>query len=83
MIGAIASATDILTYFRRNTLKYTHGEHATQEIEEFKNFIVDNASKLSLKMIGYLRLVNALDPFVNKSMLYYIMFLELCNFKFT
>ena len=82
LIGAIALATDIPTDFRGNTLKYTHGEHATQEIEEFKTFIVENTSKLSLKTIGYLRLINALDPFVNQSIFYYIRFLELYNFEF-
>lgn len=83
VIGAIALATDIPTDFRGNTLKCTYGEYATQEIEKFKAFVSENTSELSLKTIGYLKLINALDPFVNKSIFYYIRFLELYNSNFT
>jgi len=83
LIGAIALATGIPTDFRGNTLKCTHGEYATQEIEKFKIFIGESTSELSLKTLGYLRLINALDPFVNKSIFYYIRSLELHNSEFT
>lgn len=83
MIGAIALATDIPTDFRGNTLKSTYGEYAAQEVEKFKTFIIESTSELSLKTIGYLKLINALDPFVNKSIFYYIKSLELYNSEFT
>jgi hypothetical protein len=83
MIGAIALATDIPTDFRGNTLKSTYGVYAIEEIVKFKTFIEENTSELSLKTLGYLRLINALDPSVNKSIFYYIRFLELYSSEFT
>jgi hypothetical protein len=83
LIGAIALATGIPTDFRGNTLKRTHGEYATQEIEKFRTFIEESTSELSLRTLGYLRLINALDPFVNKSIFYYTRSLELHNSDFT
>jgi|SRR5665648_169786 len=83
LIGAIALATGIPTDFRGNTLESTHGEYALQEIEKFKISIVENSSELSLKTKGYLRLINALDPFVNKAIFYYVRSIELNNFEFT
>ncbi|WMJ77793.1 MULTISPECIES: hypothetical protein [unclassified Sedimentibacter] len=83
MIGAIALSTDIPTDFRGNTLKSTCDEYAIQEIEKFKTFIEENTSELSLKTLGYLRLINALDPFINKSIFYYTRSLELYSSEFT
>ncbi len=82
LIGAIALATDTSSGFRGNTLKYIRGEYATKEIEVFKTFVGENNSELSSKIQGYLKLINALDPFVNQVIYYYAKYLELFDSNF-
>lgn len=83
LIGAIALSTGIPTDFRGCTLNYTYGKFTESKIKEFKSYVIDDKSELSFKTIGYLKLINALDPFVNKSIYYYKRSLELLNSNFT
>lgn len=82
MIGAISLATGIPTDFRGRTLNRTQGEEASLKIEEFNTFIEERNSELNLKVLGYLRLINALDPFVNRSIFYFVKFLDLNRLDF-
>lgn len=82
LIGAIALATNTPTDFRGNRLRHLYVEHGSQEIKDFKASILECHSKLSLKTIGYLRLINALDPCVHKAIFYYVRSLELSEFGF-
>jgi len=83
LIGAIALATGTPTDFRGHTLRNIYGKLTESKIEEFKSHVIDDKSELSLKTIGYLKLINALDPFVNKSIFYYTRSLELFESDFT
>lgn len=83
LIGAIALSTGRPTEFRGTTLSNIYYERAHEEIEFFKNKITDNVSDLSMKTFGYLKLINSLDPYVNKIIFYYIRFLELDSSTFT
>lgn len=83
LIGAIVLATQVPTDFRGDKLNYTYGEHAKENIRKFKGSVKENASELERKILGYLKLINALDPSVNKAIFYYIRALELKKFEFT
>lgn len=83
LIGAIALATGRPTDFRGTMLSSIYGEKVSHEIDIFKNQIEENTSVLSMKTIGYLKLINSLDPFVNKIIFYYIRCLELDSSRFT
>lgn len=83
LIGAIVLATQVSTDFRGDKLNYTYGEHAKENIRKFKGSVKENASELERKIFGYLKLINALDPSVNKAIFYYIRALELKKFEFT
>lgn len=76
-------ATDRPTDFRGTKLNSIYGERASQEIDFFKSRITENVSDLSMKTFGYLKLINSLDPYVNKIIFYYIRFLELDSSMFT
>ncbi len=82
LIGAIALSTDIPTDFRGNTLKYIYGDNVTQEVNKFKRYTDSSTSILNSKTLGYLKLINTLDPYVNKTVFYYVRFLELYDFEF-
>src|SRR5699024_281884 len=83
LIGAIALSTGVSTDFRGNTLMYIYGDSVTQEVNNFKRNIVDSPSVLTSKTLGYLKLINTLDPYVNKAVFYYVRSLELYEFDFT
>lgn len=83
LIGAISLATGTPTDFRGRTLNRTNGEDASLEIDKFNAFIEGGNSELNLKVQGYLRLINALDPYVNRSIFYFVKFLDLNRSGFT
>lgn len=83
LIGAIALAKCTSTDFRGVTLENLKGFSLSNRIKEFKDTIQKHDSKKYLDIIGYLKLINALDPFVNKAIFYYIKFLELDNLGYT
>lgn len=83
LIGAIALSTGIPTDFRGNTLTNIYGDNVAQEVSNFKKYIDREPSILNSKTLGYLKLINALDPYVNKAVFYYVRFLELYEFDFT
>ncbi len=83
LIGAIALSTGIPIDFRGNTLKYIYGDNVAQEVRGFKKYIDGESSILNSKTLSYLKLINALDPYVNKAVFYYVRFLELDEFNFT
>jgi hypothetical protein len=83
LIGAIALATGRPSDFRGTMLSSIYSERTSQEIDSFKSRITDNTSILSMKTIGYLKLINSLDPFVNKVIFYFIRFLQLDSSMFT
>lgn len=83
LIGAIALSTGIPTDFRGGTLENIQGDYVLCKVEAFKKHIDGKPSVLSLKTLGYLKLINALDPYVNKVVFYYVRFLELYEFDFT
>jgi hypothetical protein len=82
LIGAIALSIDRATDFRGNTLRYVYGAYVAEEINSFKKQLDDNLSILNLRTLGYLKLINALDPYVNKVIFYYVKFLELYELDF-
>lgn len=82
MIGAIALSTGIPTDFRGGTLSNIY-DNVAREVDTFKKHIDKEPTILSSKTLGYLKLINALDPYVNKVVFYYIRFLELYEFDFT
>jgi hypothetical protein len=83
LIGAIGLVTGKPTDFRGSILNYTYGERSLREIEIFKSRITDNNTDLSMKIIGYMKLINSLDPYVNRIIFYYIRLLELDSSHFT
>ena len=82
LIGAIALSTGRPTDFRGRTLSCSYGSQATEKSADFGNKAKEKSSELSLKTSGYLRLINALDPFVNKSIFYYVKSLDLNEHDF-
>jgi hypothetical protein len=83
LVGAIALATGRPTDFRGTMLSSIYGERASQKIDFFKKRITEKNSDLSMKTFNYLKLINSLDPYVNKVIFYYIRFLELDSSMFT
>lgn len=83
LIGAIALSTGIPTDFRGNTLRYIYGDNVAKEVSNFKKYKDRVPSILNHKTLGYLRLINALDPYVNKAVFYYVRSLSLYDYNFT
>jgi len=83
LIGAIALSADIPTDFRGNTVTCIYGDNAKQHINAFEKYISIEPSMLNTKTLGYLKLINALDPYVNKAVFYYVRFLRLYELDFT
>lgn len=82
LIGAIALSIDRATDFRGNTLRYVYGGNVAQEVNSFKKYLDVDSSILNLRTLGYLKLINALDPYVNKAIFYYVKFLKLYELDF-
>lgn len=83
LIGAIALSRNTYTDFRGETIEYSKGFHSFKRIKELKDNIYKQDSKNYLDIIGYLKLINALDPFVNRAIFYYVKFLNLSNLGYT
>ena len=82
LIGAIALSIDRPTDFRGNTLRCVYGDNVAQKVNSFKKYLDGDSSILNLRTLGYLKLINALDPYVNKAIFYYVKFLELYEWGF-
>lgn len=79
LIGAIALSTGRAIDFRCGSVMYLSGQNYNNI---FNTSLRKNLSFLDLKTLKYLKLINALDPYVNQAIFYYTKFLKLYEIGF-